>query len=392
MKAFRSESPSMSAMMSVNYSKEITSTKKNDFNKTKRPSELPPAETLYDELQIARKEISTQRKVITQQKTRSDRLESDLKKREVQMEDILTGTGSKSTKTDQLRARILRLERELRHKDLELGKVLFNMKNTDINELKMAVEIYAAEVDRLRKISADQMHLTEVSRQKERKTQLSQLKKALAALGKEKEVLQLENDKYQTQIDSLRDSKLDGQIKQKKEIDHLRNELRKARISNPKSVEALEASKKETKADHKLEKLFAENEHLKNKIDIMAVEAREMQKLIDTKLSKNIDTEKFENVTNELQTEIDNKTKEVIFLKSKIQKLEEREETTQIEAIEISARNSKESNINSKRIVNMEPVSRRSSISSIKSMSVTDEAGIIGAITGHIYRTDAIST
>ena len=110
MKAFRSESPSMSAMMSVNYSKEITSNKKNDFNKTKRyfhfslsgffislfrPSELPPAESLYDELQIARKEISTQKKVITQQKTRNDRLESDLKKREAQMEEILSGTGSK---------------------------------------------------------------------------------------------------------------------------------------------------------------------------------------------------------------------------------------------------------------------------------------------------------
>ena len=170
MKAFRSESPSMSAMMSVNYSKEITSNKKNDYNKTKRylhfsqsgffislfrPSELPPAESLYDELQIARKEISTQKKVITQQKTRNDRLESDLKKREAQMEEILSGTGSKrlryifglwiilifSTKNDQLRARILRLERELRHKDLELGKALFDMKNTDINELKMAVEV-----------------------------------------------------------------------------------------------------------------------------------------------------------------------------------------------------------------------------------------------------------
>ena len=71
------------------------------------------------------------------------------------MEEILSGTGSKrlryifglwiilifSTKNDQLRARILRLERELRHKDLELGKALFDMKNTDINELKMAVEV-----------------------------------------------------------------------------------------------------------------------------------------------------------------------------------------------------------------------------------------------------------
>ena len=50
-----------------------------------------------------------------------------------------------------------------------------------------------------------------------------------------------------------------------------------------------------------MEKLTAENEHLKRKIDQMAVDAREMQKLIDTKSSKNIDSEKFENVTNELQ-------------------------------------------------------------------------------------------
>ena len=50
-----------------------------------------------------------------------------------------------------------------------------------------------------------------------------------------------------------------------------------------------------------MEKLAAENEHLKRKIDQMAVDAREMQTLIDTKASKNIDNEKFENVTNELQ-------------------------------------------------------------------------------------------
>ena len=83
------------------------------------------------------------------------------------------------------------------------------------------------------------------------------------------------------------------------------------RFSNPKSVEAREASKKETKTDNKMEKLVAENEHLKSKIDIMAVEAREMQKLIDTKSSKNIDNEKFDNVTNELQAwfDIQNKTR-----------------------------------------------------------------------------------
>ena len=71
---------------------------------------------------------------------------------------------------------------------------------------------------------------------------------------------------------------------------------------------------------------------------------------------------------NHWQTEIDDKTKEIIFLKSKIQKLEEREEVAKMEAVEMSVRNSKEPNVNSKRDTNMEATSRRSSISSVKSM------------------------
>ena len=35
----------------------------------------------------------------------------------------------------------MRVERELRHKDLELGKLKFDLKTTDVNELKLAVEV-----------------------------------------------------------------------------------------------------------------------------------------------------------------------------------------------------------------------------------------------------------
>jgi len=124
----------------------------------------------------------------------------------------------------------LRVERELRHKDLELGKLKFDLKTTDVNELKLAVEIYAAEVYRLRNLSQNQNALTKVSIQRERQEQIQKLKSALASSGKEKEILRLENEKFQSQLDNLRGTKVDSQIKQKREIDHLRNELRKARI------------------------------------------------------------------------------------------------------------------------------------------------------------------
>ena len=60
-----------------------------------RPTTLPDAESLYDELQIVRKEIATQQKVIKTQQTRNGRLEAELKKRESQLADIFDGTERK---------------------------------------------------------------------------------------------------------------------------------------------------------------------------------------------------------------------------------------------------------------------------------------------------------
>ena len=60
-----------------------------------RPTDLPDAESLYDELQIVRKEIATQQKVIKTQRTKNVRLEAELKKRESQLADIFDGNERK---------------------------------------------------------------------------------------------------------------------------------------------------------------------------------------------------------------------------------------------------------------------------------------------------------
>ena len=52
---------------------------------------------MYDELEVSRKEIQTQKKIISAQKTRNNRLEADLRKREEQMEAILNGHDGKET-------------------------------------------------------------------------------------------------------------------------------------------------------------------------------------------------------------------------------------------------------------------------------------------------------
>ena len=204
---------------------------------------MPDAESLYDELQIVRKEIATQQKVIKTQQTRNGRLSEELKRRESQLADIFDGTERK-TKNDQLQARILHLEFELREKNDELGflinlkklikfflaKLKFDQKQNSINELKQANEIYAAELARLKKIIFDRQEVNRAKVQEERKQQIQQLKNALAKIGRERETLKLENDKFKAQLDTFKTGQLDEKLKSKKELDTLRTELRKARV------------------------------------------------------------------------------------------------------------------------------------------------------------------
>jgi predicted DNA-binding protein (UPF0251 family) len=83
-----------------------------------------------------------------------------------------------------LRSRIIRLERELRNKDLNLSKLQFDLKTTDVNELKLALNIYSDELTRLRLLKDDQLAQTSNKIQAERKMQISQLKNALTKLAK----------------------------------------------------------------------------------------------------------------------------------------------------------------------------------------------------------------
>ena len=95
---------------------------------------------------------------------------------------------------------------------------------------KCKIQIYANELDRLKKIIFDRQEVNKAKVQEERKQQISQLKNALAKIGREREILKLENEKFSSQLENLKSSQLDDKLKSRKELDHLRTELRKARV------------------------------------------------------------------------------------------------------------------------------------------------------------------
>jgi len=368
---------SMNAINDVRASKELT--KKKVISS--RPTDLPDAESLYDELQIVRKEIATQQKVIKTQQTRNGRLAAELKHRESQLADIFDGAERKS-KNDQLQARILHLEFELREKNDELAKVKFDKQTNSLNELKQANEIYATELARLKKIIFDRQEVNRAKVQEERKQQIGQLKSALAKIGKERETLKLENGKFTAQLDTLKNGQMDEKMKSKKELDTLRTELRRARVSQSKQTIATSS----TNNDDNDDALRRENEHLKKKIEKMASEAKVYDQATH---GSGHAIDKLENTVSDLQLSLkEAETREQTHqatLADLRRKLDQSEE--QIATLE--------EKISTQKKTASPQISRRSSVKVTTPPPSTTpgvtETDIIGALTTHIFRTDLIA-
>lgn len=398
-KAFRSASPALSAMKNVQMSQHITADKPKKKD-VKRPINLPSAESLYDELLVSKKEIKTQQKIIDAQKTRNTRLEEDLKKREEQMELILNGNNGKetSTKNDQLRSRIIRLERELRNKDLNLSKLQFDLKTTDVNELKLALNIYSDELTRLRLLKDDQLAQTSNKIQAERKMQISQLKNALTKLAKEREVLAFENEKYKSQLDDLRSNKLQSQLKMKNENGYLKDQLRKTR-----KIEGVNgnADIKLNGSDTKLIQLERENKHLKTKIDKMGEELENFEhksqiesKSDDQKLKNDfekLEAEKDEQIAlcKNLNNQLTRYENEIRMLETKLSKYSSPNQNN-FESVGQAQPQTQASSARSRRRTGTNS-SAASQKSSPNEMGTKDDSTIIGAIQSHIHRVDLIS-
>ncbi|KAM9770858.1 IQ domain-containing protein E [Menidia menidia] len=120
-------------------------------------------EDMYDEIIHLKKSLQAQKSDNQQIKAKLRRLEEDNAKREKQIEELLDPTkGSEYTRSlvdkkkegsvviNGLKQRILKLEQQCREKENALSKLQSELRTTNLEELKITVETYFEEIQRLR--------------------------------------------------------------------------------------------------------------------------------------------------------------------------------------------------------------------------------------------------
>ncbi|XP_075947680.1 IQ domain-containing protein E isoform X1 [Anarhichas minor] len=120
-------------------------------------------EDMYDEIIRLKKSLQAQKSDNQQMKAKLRRLEEDNAKREKQIEELLDPTkGSEYTRSlvdkkkegsvvlNGLKQRILKLEQQCREKENALSKLQSELRTTNLEELKITVESYFDEIQRLR--------------------------------------------------------------------------------------------------------------------------------------------------------------------------------------------------------------------------------------------------
>ncbi|XP_026214848.1 IQ domain-containing protein E isoform X2 [Anabas testudineus] len=120
-------------------------------------------EDMYDEIIRLKKTLQAQKSDNQKMKAKLRRLEEDNTKREKQIEELLDPTkGSEYTRSlvdkkkegsvvvSGLKQRILKLEQQCREKENALSKLQSELRTTNLEELKITVETYFEEIQRLR--------------------------------------------------------------------------------------------------------------------------------------------------------------------------------------------------------------------------------------------------
>ncbi|XP_038141259.1 IQ domain-containing protein E isoform X2 [Cyprinodon tularosa] len=166
--------------------------------------DLKDKESMYDEILHLKKSLQAQKSDNQQMKAKLRHLEEDNAKREKQIEELLDPTkGSEYTRSlvdkkkegsvivNGLKQRILKLEQQCREKENALSKLQSELRTTNLEELKMTVETYFEEIQRLRVL----LDATEKSRAESKCSQRQQkaLSSTVQRLAENVKHLQQEN-------------------------------------------------------------------------------------------------------------------------------------------------------------------------------------------------------
>ncbi|KAM4594482.1 IQ domain-containing protein E isoform 2-T2 [Fundulus diaphanus] len=170
-------------------------------------------EGMYDEIIRLKKSLQAQKSDNQQMKAKLRRLEEDNAKREKQIEQLLDPTkGSEYTRSfvdkkkegsvivNGLKQRILKLEQQCREKENALSKLQSELRTTNLEELKITVETYLEEIQRLRTL----LDAAEKSRAESKCSQRQQkaLSSTVHRLAENLKHLQQENAALREELDT----------------------------------------------------------------------------------------------------------------------------------------------------------------------------------------------
>lgn len=163
-------------------------------------------EDMYDEIIELKKMLQAQKSEADIMKTKLRRLEEDNSKKEKQIEQLLDPSkGSEFTRslvdkkkdssviTNGLKQKILKLEQQCKEKDHAINKLQTDLKTTNTEEMKIAMETYYEEIQRLRIMLANMESAEKKSESKETQKQQKVLNSTILRLSKNIKQMQEEN-------------------------------------------------------------------------------------------------------------------------------------------------------------------------------------------------------
>ncbi|XP_063285002.1 IQ domain-containing protein E [Pelobates fuscus] len=338
------------------YLKEALGMKKPKYSRSSSNGYIPGTpdykekEHMYDQIIDLKKTLQNQKSECDIMKTKLRRLEEENSRKDRQIEQLLDPSRSSeytrslvdkkndsSMLVNNLKQKILKLEKQCKEKDNALSKLQTDLKTTSLEEMKMAMETYYEEIQRLQLLLAKFETKEKRSPPESKESQKTQkvLNSAVVRLSKRVKELQEENHSLKTDLDralskspmSAKSKGYSDWSKQRlvRRISELEKKLEKQSPSSAEEGSGDLKSQKEGDLIQPKPDLKEECERLKKLITKVKEDRGALQVLLETKESE---TKKLKQEKTELEKQLQKASdrnaerEEMQRLKQKIKKLE----------------------------------------------------------------------
>ncbi|NXH68577.1 IQCE protein, partial [Hydrobates tethys] len=170
-------------------------------------------EDMYDEIIELKKTIQAQKNEGDRMKTKLRRLEEENNRKDKQIEQLLDPfrvtiswgdkSGARECWAVGLKQKILKLEQQCKEKDNTINKFQADMKTTNLEEMRIAMETYCEEVHRLQLLLAKSETLRKNTEGRDTQKRLKTLNAAVLRLSRNIKELQNENRRLKEDLDHV---------------------------------------------------------------------------------------------------------------------------------------------------------------------------------------------